>query len=135
MKYFFGILCGSLVGVLLAFAIEHLAHNLYPLPNDTSKDELAVLEAWIQEISPIVFFIIIIAHAVGTFCAALIAVLISHKKPWLMGSVISSIFFVFGILNVLMIKHPLWFIVADLIIYFPAGLSAVYISFRLKNVV
>jgi hypothetical protein len=107
MKFFFGILCGSLTGILVAFSIEHLAHNLYPLPDHITKDELKVLEAWIQEISPIVFFIIIAAHVIGTFGGALVAVLIAHYKPWLMGGIISSLFFVLGIINVLMVKHPL----------------------------
>lgn len=135
MKFFGGVLCGCVMGIFLVFSIEHLAHNLYPLPEDISKDELAVLEEWLQEISPIVFFMIILAHSIGTFVGTLVAVLIADKKAWLIGFIVSCIFFVFGIVNILMVKYPLWFTVIDLLIYFPSGLSAVYISFKLKNVI
>jgi hypothetical protein len=135
MKYLLGILAGVVTGTLLVFAIEFLAHNIYPLPEDLSKDEKAVLEEWLKQISPIVLSIIIFAHVIGSFVGAIVAILITNKKPLITGSIIGAIFLFFGIVNVVMLKHPLWFAIADLSIYFPAAFSGVYISSKLKNVI
>jgi hypothetical protein len=123
----FGIVIGSLVNM----SIINISNSIIPSPNGVDVKTLEGLKAGIDLFEPKHFVMPFLAHAIGTFAGALIALKIaaSHqiKFAWTIG-----FFFLFGgTANILMLPSPLWFNITDLVLaYVPMTFLAIKIGNR-----
>lgn len=122
-----GLILGLVIGSFANGMIVNLGHSVFPLPAGTDLNsmegftEAVKLFTWKDYIFPF------LAHALGTFLAAIIAVRIAQSHHGLWASIIGGLFFLGGLYMVLILPAPFWFNVTDLLLaYFPMA----YLGYR-----
>jgi hypothetical protein len=83
------------------------------------------LKAGLHLFQPKHFLFPFLAHALGTFVGALLAVIIAANRKLLFAMVIGVFFLAGGIANILMLPSPTWFTIVDLVgAYLPMAFFA-----------
>ncbi len=128
---FFAVLLALLAGSVLNGALLVLGTKLIPPPEGVNIMDADSLAAGIGLFEPYHFISPFVAHAMGTFLGAIVAVILAVGRPTWPAWVIGGLFFVGGVVNAFLIPAPTWFIVVDLALaYFPMAWLAIRIVNR-----
>jgi len=125
IKNIIAVIAGFLVGSVVNMGIIMISGSIIPPPNGADVTTTEGLKASMHLFQPKHFIMPFLAHALGTFAGALLAVLIasSHKMIFALG--IGVFFLVGGIVSVFMLPSPTWFTVLDLAVaYIPMAYLA-----------
>lgn len=105
------------IGLAVVFAIENLGHLIYPPPIDINSRE--DLQAYIG-VAPLgSFAFVLLAHILGPFVTGFFIGKYSGNNSRRLSLVASIIWTLFGVINLILIKHPMWFVISDLCIFYP----------------
>lgn len=109
------VIAGIVVGSLVNMGIIMISGSFIPPPTEADITTMEGLKSSMHLFQPKHFIMPFLAHALGTLVGALVAAAIaaSHKMKFAMA--IGVLFLVGGIMNVMMLPSPLWFIVVDLV--------------------
>ncbi len=133
MKNILSVIAGLILGFLAVLFSESICQKMYPFAAgiDFSKADRETL-TFIMGMVPLGAFMTLLAgYAFGSFFGGLVAFLISGNKfsPITVGGIIM----VGGIINLVMIPHPLWFIVISQFMYVPFSLAGGKIGSLIKK--
>ena len=116
------------VGLMAGFLIVVVGDMMSSLfvtgafAGDESKDA-AAMRAYVESLPFAAFIVMLIGHTVGALVAGLLAAWIAGRARFMHSGLVGILFLVAGALNLWLIPfHPLWFVVADVIVYVPAAL-------------
>lgn len=99
-----GIVAGVVAAFATVFAIDLAGHQIYPLPSDLNMHDPEAVGAFIRTMPPAALAIVAIGWFVGALDGGVAAALIS-RRAWTVWPV-AALVAVAGIVNVLMIPHP-----------------------------
>ncbi len=119
------VLIGAFIGGFVNMQIIGISGSVIPLPEGTNPNDLGSIIQNMPRYEAKHFIMPFLAHALGTFVGAAIAVLIavSHKKQFALG--IGILFLMGGIMMVAQLPSPMWFNILDLTVaYIPMSLLA-----------
>ena len=122
LRNIFAVIAGIIVGSIVNMALIKISGKVIPPPAGVDVTNMESLKSSIHLFEPRHFIFPFLAHALGTLAGAFLAsiIAISHKMKFALG--IGAFFLIGGIINVLMLTSPTWFIVLDLIgAYIPMG--------------
>ena len=112
-----GVLAGVIVGGGLVAAIEAFGGALYPPPPGLDPKDAAAFGEHLATLPVGAFLIVVAAHLVGPLVGAWLAARIAGRRPMLHAIVTGAVFLFFGIVNLIVIPHPLWFAALDVLMY------------------
>ncbi len=114
-----GIVAGLIVGFVGILLVEAVSMAFYPAPADLNLSDREAMRRHLESLPVGAFVWVLAAHAVGC-CAGAATCAVIVRRPWRVGSlIIGGLFLVAGIANLVMIPHPIWFALADAILYLP----------------
>jgi len=118
------VVLGLLAGGLFNMALVSLNQILYPFPASVDPHNLDSLRAHIQAHGwPLgALLIVLVAHAGGSFVSGLVLGLIARRPWYLAATILGVLWLCGGVAALSMIPGPLWFAVADVLLYVPAAL-------------
>jgi len=127
MKQFFrniiALIFGIIIGSIVNIAVINNAGALVPPPDGINPNDIESIKENIHLYTPIHFFIPLLAHAMGTFIGALITSLIAVSSRIFLAIGVGCFFLIGGIMMVMILPAPIWFICLDLIVcYIPMAL-------------
>jgi hypothetical protein len=112
------VLSGVIIGGAVIYLIESIGHKIYPLPENFDWTDAEVIEDHIASLPIGAFVIVLFAYILGSFSGGFMAAL--YKNSGLPNAIVVGILLLLlGLLNMLMIQHPTWFLVVSLMIYLP----------------
>jgi hypothetical protein len=115
------LLAGLAVAAAAIAAIEALGHMMYPLPPGLDTHDRAQLSAYIETLPLPAFLFVLAAWAGGVLAGAgTVALLVKRPSPFFI-VIITGIVLLASIGNMLMLPHPLWFMLAALVLIPAAG--------------
>lgn len=120
LRNILAVILGLILGGIVNMAIVVLAPSVFPLPEGYDPNDMNSVTKHIHKFTFGNFFMTFLAHAVGTFVGAFIAVkaAATHKSRLAYG--VGVLFLLGGIAAAFMIPAPTWFIATDLILaYLP----------------
>ncbi len=130
------VLIGLITGLVVISLVEHMGQMLFPsvveIQSETNtQDSVDFLAA----IPANRLFFILLSYFLGSFLAGAVSVIIVRQSQ--IALLPGMILFLLGILQVVFIPHPLWFIIFSLSIYIPAaylgGIVVLKIFSKTKN--
>jgi hypothetical protein len=130
VKNTLAVILGIVIGSIVNMSLINISNSVIPPPDGVDVKTLEGLKAGIHLFEPKHFIMPFLAHAIGTFAGALIALKIaaSHqiKFAWSIG-----FFFLFGgTVNIFMLPSPLWFNITDLLLaYIPMTYLAIKLGY------
>lgn len=124
------VILGIVIGSLVNMSIINISNSIILPPNGVDVKTLEGLKAGIHLFEPKHFIMPFLAHAIGTFAGAIIAIRIAAthhiKFAWAVG-----IFFLLGgTANIFMLPSPLWFNITDLVL---AYIPMTYLAIKIGN--
>lgn len=124
LKSALAVIAGAVVGSVINGALISISPSVIPPPEGVNLTTEEGLKAGMALMEPKHFLMPWLAHALGTYAGALLALLISKKaiSAW----IVAGIFFIGGAMMVRMVPSPLWFTLCDLVLaYFPMSWLAI----------
>jgi len=119
------VILGAIIGSVVNGFIISISGKVIPPPADVDVTTMEGLKASMHLFEPKHFLMPFLAHALGTFVGALVAILIAASHKFYLALTVSVLFLIGGIINVYLLPSPLWFTLCDLILaYIPMGLLA-----------
>ncbi|MGE3803712.1 MAG: hypothetical protein AB7K24_03450 [Gemmataceae bacterium] len=113
---------GALAGGVFNMGVIMLSWVMFPPPEGADLSDPATLKAYVESLPTAAFFVILAAHAGGALVGGFVAALFARRSPIVLGTIVGGLFLIGGIVNVMSIPRPLWFAVADLVLYVPCGI-------------
>ncbi len=126
IRYPLAILIGIIIGGFLNIGIIILGGYLIPAPKGVDVTSMESIKANLPLYEPKHFLMPFLAHALGTFVGAMLAVKIAKNQTKFFALLIGIIFLAGGITNFFELPNsPIWFIVVDLVLaYIPTAFYA-----------
>ena len=124
------VLAGIVVAVLCVMAIEFLGHKVYPPPPGLDPSNIESVRAAMKDIPTGALLFVLASWVVGTTVGAAVAAWIALRRPVLHAMIIGVVQLAFGVFNLVMFPHPLWFAVAGVVLILPAAYAGALLGRR-----
>lgn len=135
LKNIIAVVSGIVVGSVVNMAIITVSGSIIPPPEGADVTTVEGLKASMHLFGPQNFIMPFLAHALGTFAGALLAVIIAANNKLKFALLIGIVFLAGGIMNVVLLPSPLWFTLLDLILaYIPASFLAWWLMNKNKKI-
>lgn len=110
---------GLIVSVAILFIMQYLNASLYPTDGFSLSRESVYID-FVRD-NPLFLAGMLISAATGSFMGGAIAVLVKPDLPSLYPIAIGTVLTVLGVVNLMMMPHPLWFWFVSIFIYIPSA--------------
>ncbi|MCK9451946.1 MAG: hypothetical protein M0Q90_09670 [Bacteroidales bacterium] len=118
LRNIIALLAGIIFGMLTIASIEYLGQELFPNPVNLVLDEEMYTNDLAYEMIPLPsMLMVLLAYMLGSFIAGFTSAFISRLKS--LALISGFILLLGGLVNVLLIPHPLWFIIFSLALFIP----------------
>ena len=118
----FSILSGVVAGAIVIGILERVSNSMHPYPENLDPIDLDAVANHISSLPMSAFITVLFAHAIGALVGGFIASKMAKVQKRSAALFVGLILLVAGVLNLVSIPHPLWFSIADVIIYTPFAL-------------
>jgi hypothetical protein len=115
------VLAGVVVAVLCVMAIESLGQRIYPPPPGMEPSNIESVRAAMKNIPTGALLFLLAAWLLGTVAGSAVAARIARQRPVLHAMIVGVVQLAFGVFNLVMFPHPLWFVVAGMALILPAA--------------
>jgi hypothetical protein len=119
LKNIIVVIGAMIMGGVLIYGIESLNHLVFPPPADLNTSDMEALKAYMQQAPAGSLAILLLAHASGAFISGWIISRFAASNIRMLVLITGMIWMITGVINLIVIPHPLWFSVADACIYLP----------------
>ncbi|MGG3739077.1 hypothetical protein [Aeribacillus pallidus] len=119
MRTFLAVVAGLVAGGVAIFFLETISHIFYPPPADININDPDALREFIQQAPVGALVLVAVAWAVGSFVGGLVTQLIAKRHQRRLPLVTGGILMAMGLLNLILLPHPIWFWVVGLAVYLP----------------
>jgi len=118
LKRILSIIGGVLIAFCFIFLAEMLSGKLYSPPGTDFNNPDSVKK--MMELLPTgAFLIVLLGYAFASFAGGITATLIGGKEQSRSALITGGVLMVGGIMNLIELHHPAWFVVVDLCLYIP----------------
>lgn len=123
-----GLIVGIFAGGAFNMAIITLSQSLYPPPEGMTPSDFEAFKAYVQSLPPAAFLLVLLAHAGGAMVGGFVAGGIAMNRHLLLGALVGAFFLAGGLFYVMQIPSPVWFAIADTLLYLPCGVLGAYMA-------
>lgn len=121
LKKVLAIIAGLTVGMIVIGLVEGLGHLIFPPPEGLDMTNMDVVAEYLQT-APIGSILwVALAWIVGSFVGGVVATMIGKEFGRMPAYVVGGVLTISGILNLVMIPHPVWFWLA-ILVFIPSAL-------------
>jgi hypothetical protein len=116
-KRILSVFAGLITAFIVIFLLENLWKVIYPPPANLNLEDKAVWSELMKTMPMGALWCLILGYAAGSFAGGLVAAKVAVNVR--VSIVVGAILMVGGIANLVMIEHPLWFIIVSNLVYIP----------------
>ena len=114
MKTFLATVTGIIVGVFTIWAIEAIGHLLFPLPAELTPTNLEELKQVVMIMPIKSLLVVIIAQIIGVVSGMYVGFIVQRESLTPL-YIIAGLFIFSAVLNLILMPHPTWFMITDLL--------------------
>ena len=121
---------GVVVAGLVVYAVEWAGHAVYPPPDGLDFADPEQMAPYVAGLPVGAFAFVLAAWALGAFIGTFVACRIGTARPQIYAAVVAGLILVGAIANMVVIPHPVWFMIAAVVLITAAGWLAARVSAR-----
>lgn len=121
------VVLGIILGGIVVGLVEHVGHLVYPAPAGIDMRNPEALKTYAANAPVGALLFVILAWALGSLTGGWLAAFIARQSRSQHALIVGGVLMIFGIINMLMIPHPVWFWIVGILVFLPAA----YIGARL----
>ncbi|MBU2557820.1 MAG: hypothetical protein KJ578_08595 [Bacteroidetes bacterium] len=127
LRKIIAILAGIIIGMIVIAVVEYLGHYIFPAPVDLELSEEAYNQGAMYSMIPFKnMLMVLLAYLLGSFAAGFTTSIIAQNK--ILALIPGFALMIAGIINVMLIPHPLWFTFISLAVYVPFAFFGGFIA-------
>lgn len=119
VKYILPVVAGCIVGITLITFGEMGLQHVYSLPAGIDPHNKEALGAAIKAMPIGAFMALLANYAFASFGGGLVASLVTGRTSPRAAIVVGIVLTAAGMINVFTIPQPVWFVIANLLVYIP----------------
>jgi hypothetical protein len=124
------VIVGLVVASVIITAFEIVNSQVYPLPPGVDPTDQEALRAVAKDIPTGAFVLVIAGWAAGALAGAWSAGRIAGRSPLVHGLVVAVLLLTFGVINMLLIPHPLWVWLVGIVAFLGCGYAGARLATR-----
>lgn len=106
------VIVGLAVGMVVNMSLVMLNANvLFPMPEGTDMNDPEQLNAWVATLPTAAFFVVMAAHLGQSFVGGWLAARLGSSRPMLLAMIVGLASLAGGIMSMMSIKGPAWFVI------------------------
>lgn len=121
-------IAGLVVANVIVFAVEFTNSKLHPFPPGFDMNDPAQISAFIATLPASAFAVVWVAWVLGAFAGTFVTKQLTPGCSNRPAIVVAVLFFLFCVINMLMVPHPLLFVVGSIVATPLASLLALKLS-------
>jgi hypothetical protein len=133
MRRVLAVIVGCMVAVLVLFVGEMLSSVLYPHPSNIDMNNAEELKKMMESAPPISLVLVLLSAFLGAFIGGIIATVLMKTSDKIATLLVGAVLTILGILNLVMVPHPIWFIIPALLVYFVGAWAGMMIYTKFKR--
>ena len=103
---------GLVVGMAVNMSLVMLnAYVLFPMPEGMDMNDPEQMNAWVATLPTAAFFVVIAAHLGQSFVGGWVAARLGSSRPMLLAMIVGLASLAGGIMSMMSIKGPAWFVI------------------------
>lgn len=129
MKRILAIILGLIISFIIISLFQKLGHKLYPPPEGINMNDKEAIKTLVASMPMGAFIVLLISYMLGAFGGGFIAARVSKDRirPSI---IVGAVLMLAGLVNVIMIPHPLWFAILSIIMYIPMAYTGGKLGLR-----
>lgn len=112
-----GVIIGIFAAGVIMWTVQSISNMLYPLPAGVDPTDIDQMKEHMKTLPIGALIIVLTSHFLGALGGAWIGSIIADKYFLKISLIIAGFLLVMGIINLLMIPHPVWFAIVDIPLY------------------
>jgi hypothetical protein len=122
-RLLFALLVGVIVNGLIVFGVESASALLHPMPAGFDASNVAQMRAYLASggVPVTAMVMVVLAYLLGAFGGAFAATKLAPRRGLMPALVIGQISLVFVIINLITLPHPVWMMIASVLVPMPAA--------------
>jgi len=112
-------LAGFIVALLVIAGVQYISSILFPMPEGIDLQSAEEIRQWVETLPIAALFLVLLSYALGSFLGGMAIGIIAKNKAVAIAIGVGILLTLAGISNLLVIPHPLWFTVINLVLYVP----------------
>ncbi|WP_192821145.1 hypothetical protein [Rufibacter sp. LB8] len=129
-KSILSVLGGTALGVFTIGVIQYLGSQVYPLPAGLTSNDSVAMASYLEQAPAGMLLLVLLAYAFGSFFGGMLGARYAPGKPIGHALAVGIILLLFGITNLWMMPHPIWFVVAAVVVFVPMAFFGGMMSSR-----
>jgi hypothetical protein len=118
------VVAAFILGGIAVFSFEALGHRIYPIPEDLDTSNYEQLAAYVNAAPSGALAFVLIAQSAGSIVGGAVCGFFGRSNSMLLSLVYGILALGMASLNLILIPHPLWMIVASLALPIPLSMAA-----------
>jgi len=115
------VIAGIVTTFVVITAIDGISSLVYKLPDGADPNDREALRAAMAKMPAAALLIVLAGWLIGTGAGAWVAAIVAGRARIVHAMVIGSLSLLAGVANIVLLPHPVWFIVAGVAGVFPAA--------------
>ena len=108
-------LAGVVIAMLSVWLVQKIGHAVYPPQADIDLNDIEAMKAYVATLPIGALLFVVASYFIGTTVGTCIACTIGTMLPRIYALLIGCLMLVATTMNVMMIPHPTWFILAAVV--------------------
>jgi drug/metabolite transporter (DMT)-like permease len=133
MRRVLAVIVGCMVAILVLFVGEMLVQLMYPSPSNIDHTNAEELKKLMESAPPISLVLVLLSAFLGAFVGGIIATVLMKTSDKITALLVGAVLTILGILNLLVVPHPIWFIIPALLVYFIGAWLGMMIYSKFKK--
>jgi len=109
-----GVIIGIFVAGLIVWTVQSINSRLFPLPEGIDIGSMEQMKEYVQTLPSGAFIMVLLSHLLGALGGAWVGCIVADRYFLKIALIIAAFLLVMGLYNLLIIPHPLWFMIADI---------------------
>jgi len=115
------VVAGVILAGIVTYAVQAIGHQVYPPPEGLDMKNMEAMKAYVATLPMGALLFVLLAYILGSFAGGWLAAKIARTSQIHLPLTVGGVQLFFGIINLVMIPHPIWFAIASVIVFLPAA--------------
>ncbi len=121
LKRILSVIAGIATGFVVVFIGDSITHIINPPPAGLNFEDKNAINHYAASIPTYVLVLMLFFWILSSFLGGLVAAKINPDRWKVSSSITGALLMIAAILNMLLIPHPIWMMIASVILYIPAA--------------
>ena len=115
------VVAGVILAGIVTYAVQKIGQQVYPPPENLDMKNMEAMKEYVATLPMDALLFVLVSYILGSFAGGWLATKIARTSQMHLPLTVGGVQLFFGLINLVMIPHPMWFAIASVIVFLPAA--------------